>query len=378
MSRLTIISHTEHYKDAEGHIVGLGSTVTEINNLLDIFDEIYHVAMFHEGVATNNTLAYQSERIKFIPIPAVGGNTLIDKLNIIWRAPSILNTVRKALKKADYFQFRSPTGIGVFIIPYLICFNSTKGWFKYAGNWKQNKPPLSYAFQQWLLKKQKQRPVTINGSWPDQLQHCLTFENPCLSNSEIQKGEMIRIEKSLSNTLINFCFVGRLEEEKGLSLLIEAFNNLEPSEKLMINNVHIVGQGKDKAIYMKLAESGSVNFIFHGYLSRAGVQEIYEKSHAIVLPSASEGFPKVIAEAMNFGCLPIVSNVSSIGHYVKDGINGFLLDAVSEVSLIDVLRKMLKLTDLDYCKMLRSNEDQLDQFTYSYYNARIKKLILNS
>ena len=48
MRQLTIISHTEHYKTPEGHIVGLGATVTEINQLLEIFDTIVHVAVLYE------------------------------------------------------------------------------------------------------------------------------------------------------------------------------------------------------------------------------------------------------------------------------------------------------------------------------------------
>ena len=41
--------------------------------------------------------------------------------------------------------------------------------------------------------------------------------------------------------------------------------------------------------------------------------------------SDNEGFPKVIAEAANYGCVPIVSNVSSIPHYINES-NGFLWD----------------------------------------------------
>ncbi|WP_282134466.1 glycosyltransferase [Seonamhaeicola maritimus] len=374
--KLVIISHTEHYKTEDGQIVGLGSTVTEINHLLDVFDSICHVAMLHDGPPSANSLPYLSDKVQFVPIPVVGGSTLFDKLNIVWNAPRILHTVRKALNHADYFQFRAPTGIGVFVIPYLVWFHSAKGWFKYAGNWKQHHPPLAYAFQRWLLKRQRRNPVTINGSWPDQLPYCLTFENPCLSNSEAQKGKMIRDNKSFNNSLIDFCFVGRLEEAKGMGLLIRAISHLKPEEKALINCIHIVGQGKDSETYINMAKSAGVTFNFHGFLSRAAVQEVYFKSHAIILASASEGFPKVIAEAMNFGCLPLVSNVSSIGHYIKDGVNGFLLKAISEAGLIDTLRALFKLSDADYKAMVRSNDSLLERFTYDYYNDRIKKEII--
>ena len=78
----------------------------------------------------------------------------------------------------DYFQFRAPTGIGVYVIPFLTLYTKTPGWFKYAGNWNQNPAPLGYRIQRRFLKKQN-RIVTINGSWDNQPKHCLTFENPC-------------------------------------------------------------------------------------------------------------------------------------------------------------------------------------------------------
>ena len=53
MKVLTIISHTEHYKTADGKIVGLGSTVTEINNLISVFGEIRHVAMLHQEAGSS-------------------------------------------------------------------------------------------------------------------------------------------------------------------------------------------------------------------------------------------------------------------------------------------------------------------------------------
>ena len=374
MSKLTIISHTEHYKNPDGKIVGLGSTVTEINHLLDIFDEVIHVAMLHNISAPPSALPYVSEKITFIPLPAVGGPSMTDKVAILWRAPQILITIKKALKKSDYFQFRAPTGIGVFVIPYLVLMSSKKGWFKYAGNWKQEDAPVAYNFQRWLLKKQK-RIVTINGVWEDQPDQCLTFENPCLTDKDLLLGKDIAINKNFNNQSITFCFVGRLEKEKGLDILIEAFKKLTEDQKAQIKIVHIVGDGRAKEIYKKDANDNNVAFKFHGFLSRHDVHEIYKASHAIILPSASEGFPKVIAEAMNFACLPIVSNVSSIGNYVKEGINGFLLDTISVDSLLIQLQNVLKLTNEDYNNMA-STEKGVERFTYSYYNNRVKNELL--
>lgn len=376
MKTLTIISHTEHFISPDGNIVGLGPTVTEINHLLAIFDEIYHVAMLHSGVAPASALPYISNKIKFIQLPTVGGIHIKDKFAIIWKAPIILSRIRKALKQSDYFQFRAPTGIGVFMIPYFILFSSKKGWFKYAGNWKQKNAPLAYSIQRWLLKKQK-RNVTINGKWFNQPKQCLTFENPCLTEYELEEGKWITNKKRINENLINFCFVGRLEEEKGIGILINAIIELSKNDKSKIGKIHIVGDSKTANFYKRLTKDSNLNFMFHGFLSRMDVQDIYKQSHAIILPSASEGFPKVIAEAMNYGCLPIVTNISSIGHYVKDNVNGFLLNSITIESLIEKIKTILIMSDSDYSKMIMMQKEELQKFTFSYYNTRIINEILN-
>ncbi|MCX7549075.1 glycosyltransferase [Xanthomarina sp. F1114] len=374
MRSLCIISHTEHYLLPDGSVVGLGSTVTEINQLLAVFDKIIHVAMLHKSQAPASALPYTSNHIEFVALPEVGGAALKDKLEILLQAPKMIAIIHKALKRSDCFQFRAPTGIGVYIIPYLILFSSKKGWFKYAGNWKQKDAPLAYSFQKWLLEKQS-RPVTINGFWEDQPKQCLSFENPCLTETEIQSGQQVIADISFQFPL-QLCFVGRLETAKGVDLIIDTLASLKPEILEKIGSLHLVGAGAQMEAYQKQAKTLGLPIVFHGYLSRNEVHNIYKKSHAIVLPSASEGFPKVIAEAMNYGCVPIVSRVSSIGHYIKDNENGFLMANLSQASLETCLMNLLTLEQAAYQQLSSTSLDFIGRFSYPYYNQRILKDIL--
>jgi len=371
---LTIISHTEHYLSADGTVLGLGSTVTEINELLALFDEITHIAMLHDSIPPANALPYRSDAITFVPIPAVGGSKLRDKLAILPQIPHIIGILKKQLKTSDCFQFRAPTGIGVFVIPYLMFFNEGKGWFKYAGNWKQAHAPLAYRFQKWLLEGQS-RNVTINGFWEDQPAHCLSFENPCLTQEEVQEGQKFIEQKKLKPPY-DFCFVGRLEAAKGVDILLNAFMNLKAHERSKIGTIHLVGDGSRMDYYKTKVATSDLQFRFHGILSRTDVKDIYKHCHAIVLPSASEGFPKVIAEALNFGCLPIVSDVSSIGHYIHHGTNGFLLKRIDEDGLREALERFLNLTEKDYNRMICSSANLIQKFTYAWYLERLQTDVL--
>lgn len=371
--KLVIISHTEHYKQADGTIVGWGPTITELNYLAPDFEEIYHIAFLHQGTPPPSSLPYKSQNVKFIPLKPVGGKGIASKLKILWNIPNILSTVRKTLKQVDVFQLRTPTGIGVFLIPYLTFFTKKKGWYKYAGNWNQENSPLGYALQRWMLKKQN-RKVTINGSWPQQSNNCLTFENPCLTEDEREVGLKITTQKSFESPY-NFCFVGRLEDSKGVQRIIDAFSDFNNPDT--VKTIHFIGDGEKKAYYQKQCLDLHISAIFHGFLERQEVFEIYKKTQFLMLPStASEGFPKVIAEAMNFGCLPIVSAVSSIPQYINSN-NGFIINPCTTAEMTKLLKEVLILNpEILKIKAIEAHKVAKD-FTFENYLHRIKSEILN-
>ena len=373
---LAIISHTEHYKDTAGTVVGWGPTVNEINHLLYVFDTIYHVAMFHQGVPPPSSLPYVSDRVIFIPLPAVGGKTITHKTNVLLASFRIIAIVNATLKKADYFQLRTPTGIGVFLIPYLTFFSRTEGWYKYAGNWAQERAPLGYRLQRAMLKKQK-RKVTINGRWPGQSANLVSFENPCLTDLDLIEGATIAKQKSLDGK-IQICYVGRLETPKGVAHLIRGIGLLSNAEKERIEVVHLVGNGVEIDYFKKIAAPlTEVRFEFHGFLDRNAVFEIYKKSHLFLMPTmASEGFPKVIAEAMNFGCIPVVSVVSSIGQYIKNLETGICIYKVTDQEVADALTAALQFSNTNYQHMISKQRDIVNCFSFSHYNHRIKTEVL--
>lgn len=370
--KLAIISHTEHYTADDGSIVGWGPTISEINHLAPYFTHIYHVAMLHKDQAPPSALPYKATNVTFIVLPPSGGKTLFTKLSLVTNMPKTLKVIKNTLKEVDCFQLRTPTGIGVYLIPYLTCFVKKKGWYKYAGNWNQKKPPLGYALQRSFLKRQS-RTVTINGNWPDQPPQCLTFENPCLTTSERAEGLKV-IEKKQYAGPFSFCFVGRLEDEKGVQRIIDAVAAIE--DRSAIAQVHFVGNGAKVAHYKEQCALLNLPITFHGFLSRNEVFDLYRTCSFLLLPStASEGFPKVIAEAMNFGCIPIVSDVSSIGQYITNE-NGFIVHPINTVQLKEVLISAISLDEVSLKQKVRKGYTVANDFTFERYNNRIIKEIL--
>lgn len=318
--KLTIVSHTRHYLDADGRVWGWPPTIRELDFLATRFDEVVHVACLHRGAPPVGSAEYQASNVRFVPIPPSGGIGT-QKLTILWSMPKIIRIVMREILSSDFFQLRTPTSMAVYLLPLIYLFARRKqGWFKYAGNWKQCKSPMSYRLQRWWLERIQHRIVTINGNWPNQYGHCLAFENPCLSEKERGTGEAAIVSKKY-DLPIDVCFVGRLEEEKGVGRVIEALRLIDGEG--IVSKAHFVGDGKMKSHYENLTADFSISCEFYGFLSREKIFSIYEKSHLLLLPSESEGFPKVVAEAANFGCVPVVSNVSCIPQYVNQD-NGYL------------------------------------------------------
>lgn len=369
---LLIVSHTDHY-DRDGQIVGWSSTVQEINELARSFTKVIHVACLHKGdKAPPGYEPYSRDNIEFIPIPPAGGKGIRTLTNLLVM-PIIVRTVFSQLKRVTCFQFRAPTGIGLYMIPLLTWFSRKPGWYKYAGDWSAKKIPLTYAAQRTMLKWWKARKVTINGTWRDTPPHCITFENPCLTESAIESGQKALYDKRFVPPY-NIVFVGRLDRNKGVELLVRALVTLE--DRTLVGEVHLVGDGPERGILSEIAQLNSLRIIFHGFLPRESVFEVLKKGHVLILPSASEGFPKVVAEAWNFGCVPLVTRVSAIDQYVKEGESGFLIEP-RDRSVDGIRKKLTAVLQRNDLKVVAGRgRDLVCKFSYEYYRERVVNEIL--
>ncbi|MBV6478569.1 MAG: D-inositol-3-phosphate glycosyltransferase [Ignavibacteria bacterium] len=373
--KLVIISHTSHYISKE-KIVGWGPTVREINKLSDLFDVVYHIAPFYKKNAPDSSLPYSNEKIIYTPINSYGGENIKDKLTVITTAPHNLNVIRNTIKKldrSDWIHFRAPTAMGLYVIPYLSINRIPKLWVKYAGNWRMENQPLSYSFQKWWLANNLQRSkVTINGYWKGQKEHLLDFKNPCFDKHELDNANRSGMNKNFSEKL-TICFAGSLTQNKGAGILIDALR--EFTQKDQIEEVIIAGDGILRSEFEKSAEQTGVKITFKGYLSKDKMYGMYESSHLIVLPSESEGFPKVIAEAAACGCVPIVSDVSSVSQSFDED-KAFLLKRINAEELTEKLisafedRNLLKKKSEACIKIS-------EEFTYENYIKAVKEKILS-
>ncbi|MBI87303.1 MAG: capsular biosynthesis protein [Candidatus Marinimicrobia bacterium] len=372
---LTIISHTPHFL-INGSIHGWEPTIREINHLSVIFTKIYHIAPFYDYGVHNAMGRYNSNNIEFVPIKPSGGKGIFNKIDILFKIPYNLKKIIRTCKNTDWIQFRGPTNLGLYVLPYISYFSSKYRWVKYAGDWNQYKPPLSYLFQRhWLNNNFQKSIVTINGTFVNQKRHLLSFENPCLTEKELIEANLNFKSKSYLKKL-NLCFIGRMDNEKGSTKLVNALKNM--NDNSWIGDVFFIGDGPQKKWCQEKANSiDNLNTVFTGFIPRSQLNQVYKKCHILILPStASEGFPKVIAEGAAHGLVPIVSDVGGIGKYI-DMSNGVI---INEASAKQILSKLIWLEkNRPILKRMANNSSQLSKiFTYEQYNKKIRNIIDSS
>ena len=136
--------------------------------------------------------------------------------------------------------------------------------------------------------------------------------------------------------------VGRLCEQKGQLLLLEACRNLK--EKGLEFELLLAGDGemRPEVERMVRAYGLSDNVKITGWISSKQVRDEILASHAMVLPSFAEGLPVVIMEAMALRRPVISTFVAGIPELVINGQNGWLVPAGSVAELSLAIEQLLK------------------------------------
>lgn len=136
-------------------------------------------------------------------------------------------------------------------------------------------------------------------------------------------------------------FVGHPWYTKGVDLLLRAFNAVSPEYPEF--TLRVVGYLPEKAENGALFE-GNPRIEFLGPVMPDAVIGLMADCAVFVLPSRSEGMPRVLIEAMAAGKPIIASRVGGIAHYIEHGRTGLLFERDDLESLTQLLRDMLAST----------------------------------
>ena len=132
--------------------------------------------------------------------------------------------------------------------------------------------------------------------------------------------------------------VGRLVEEKGFHLLINAYSKLAQENFQLV----IAGDADHETEYSRrIKELATANgVLLPGYVKGTNLQELFTNARLFVLPSYNEGLPISILEAMSYRLPVLVSDIPA-NKQIALRENQFFKTG-SEESLVEKLNQQLK------------------------------------
>lgn len=370
--KFAIITHVPHLKE-DSKLYAYAPYVREMNLWNQHVDEVLLVAPYKKGTPDAIHISYETDRITFMEVPGFNAIEFLGKVLALLKMPQIIWTIFKAMQKADHIHLRCPGNMGLLGCLLQIFFPAKPKTAKYAGNWDpKSKQPLSYRFQKWILGNTfltKNMQVLVYGEWPHQTKNIKPFFTATYGESDKEPV----VPKNLEGK-IKLLFAGTLSQGKRPMYAVQLAEMLY--HKGHDVQLELYGDGVEKEPleqYISQKELSKI-IILLGNQTKERLQEAYQNSHFLVLPSQSEGWPKVVAEAMFWGCIPVSSPVSCVPNMLGNGERGILLDLELEKDS----QKIAALINQpeDYHEKAEKAVFWSRKYTLDYFESEIKLLLI--
>lgn len=335
-----IVTNTPH-KIKNGKVFAYGPYVKEMNVWLKEVNNV-KVISFKSNEDINKIELSYDKNIEFIEVPTFNLTSIKDILKTIFSLPYILYVLFKNFIWSDHIHLRSPSNMALLGLFVQVFFPTKKKTVKYAANWDMSSSqPLSYKLQQSIMSNtflSKNLKALVYGKWPNQTDNIKSFYTATYYDKEKEI-----VHPKTFDCQIKILYSGRLVESKRPLLTIKIVKKL--LDKNIDVRLDILGDGDERKKLEKYVKKNNLanNIFIHGRQNSETLKKFYKEAHFLVFLSKSEGWGKVITEAMFWGCLPITTDVGPIAYILGDGKRGELVEPNSE----KVSKKILSLLN-DY------------------------------
>ncbi|WP_426092196.1 glycosyltransferase [Flavobacterium sp. DSR3-2] len=370
--KFVIITHVPHIKE-ENKYYAYAPYVREMNVWGNYLTEILIVAPLASTDKTTIDCAYNHPNIKYNAIANFDILNFKSLFNAFLKIPGICGQIFVGMNNADHIHLRCPGNIGLLGCLVQILFPNTPKTAKYAGNWDpKSKQPWTYKLQKWILSNTfltRNTQVLVYGEWEGSSRNIKPFFTATYS-----ENEKMALPPKVLQGVLDFVFVGTLVKGKQPLYAIQLIERLH--QKGYAVRLRMYGEGVEREVLEDYIAVHQLEYIItlEGNQSKAIVQKAYQDSHFIVLPSESEGWPKVIAEGMFWGCVPVATSVSCVPFMLDYGKRGLLLkmDLEHDSRLIEAV--LQDQTDFDRKRIKAS--DWSRSYTLEVFEQAIEGLIV--
>jgi glycosyltransferase involved in cell wall biosynthesis len=259
----------------------------------------------------------------------------------------------REIKNADAVHAPIPGDIGTIGMLFALLLKKPL-FVRYCGNWFVRRT-LAEAFWKWSMERfAGGRNVMLatggDSSAPSSRNANIKWIfSTSLTKQEIAGAVARRLSENSPLKLIIAC---RQEKGKGTDIVLESLAQI--AERFPGATLDVIGDGdflselKKRAKILKLEDKT----IFHGRVELKRVVELMKQAHVFCYPTESEGFPKVVLEALSCGLPVITTRVSVLPRLIGKDC-GILLDKPTAEHLTAAI-KMICSDAVTYRRMSES------------------------
>ncbi len=137
-------------------------------------------------------------------------------------------------------------------------------------------------------------------------------------------------------------YLARLEPEKGIMTLLEAFRELSARHPGL--RLNIAGSGSlEREVSSYIAREGLQNITYHGLVRGQEKAALFKESQIYVLPTThGEGLPISVLEAMAAGMVVVTSSAGALNGFFRDGDMGYKLGQVTREQVTGKLEEAIR------------------------------------
>jgi glycosyltransferase involved in cell wall biosynthesis len=173
-------------------------------------------------------------------------------------------------------------------------------------------------------------------------------------------------EASASRQVFRVCYTGRVEIAKGVTYLLQAWNQLSlpTAELVLIGEVAAEMQSL-------VRQYATPNVRFTGFLPADRVADWYRQSDVFAFPSVNEGLARVLIEAMASGLPVIATRASGAEDCVTPGVDGTIVPERNPEALAEAILWHFQNRDATRQMGTAARAKIVGRFTVSHYVERM-------
>jgi glycosyltransferase involved in cell wall biosynthesis len=366
-----------------------------LDSLAKDFKELFIITFVFregdEGYESNLHSSFNCENITIIELPAlrIKNPSVMTKALQFLRVFIRLLVVAKNIDIGYLFLPSYPSALGCLALkiwrkPHIVYgaddwVQASESMFK----WEVKKQSLFYKAYLMLNKKMEKSivhsavfSVAAGGQLVDKYQFFGRYSYPTTPRMTLSSEDIYDREDTCQNNFIELINVGSLIHDKAQHQLLESFAMaLKRNSRLRLK---IIGEGPERKNLISLAENLEIisKVEFLGYVeSESILYEHLRNADIFVLSSVTEGFPRVLYEAMCMRLPIVTTNVGGIPNLMTNKKNALVVDYGQNVDFANAICMMAEDGSLRK-KIIEDASKTLDSVFERMDMSQISKLVI--